>query len=150
MFSMVHVDVVSDSSRTTVRALTISPPLHPMCPICPSPTPPHPDAPASLARSPHRSDKHRDLLNQVEVWGGAAKATPRIFCGIYTHKANHYTKVKVCLFLCTKLSLFWRVHVWRTVTCSMPCKYFAGNKTYHGTIYYRSMISVTKVHYLLL
>lgn len=42
-----------------------------------------------------REDGHKKLLNQVEVWGGAAKGTPRIFCGIYTYHKNHQTKVKV-------------------------------------------------------
>lgn len=42
-----------------------------------------------------RNDKHKQLIDQVDVWGGAAKASPRIFCGIYTYHANHFTKVKV-------------------------------------------------------
>lgn len=42
-----------------------------------------------------RSDGHKKLLDQVDVWGGSAKLSPRIFCGIYTYQKNHETKVKV-------------------------------------------------------
>lgn len=40
-------------------------------------------------------DDDRQLVDQIEVWGGAAKAAPKILCGIYTYHANHKTKVKV-------------------------------------------------------
>eukprot|EP00903_Cladosiphon_okamuranus_P006776 g6606.t1 len=39
-------------------------------------------------------DGHKKLLAQVNVWQGAQKTTPRVFCGIYTHQPNHATKVK--------------------------------------------------------
>lgn len=42
-----------------------------------------------------REDDHKKLLAQVDVWRGAARAAPRIFCGIYTHQKNHKTNVKV-------------------------------------------------------
>eukprot|EP00903_Cladosiphon_okamuranus_P008045 g7759.t1 len=39
-------------------------------------------------------DNHKKLIDQVDVWAGAAKTKPRIFCGIYTYEKNHHTKVK--------------------------------------------------------
>lgn len=42
-----------------------------------------------------RNDNHKQLIDQVDVWGGAAKLKPRILCGIYTYENNHNTKVKV-------------------------------------------------------
>lgn len=48
-----------------------------------------------MRRASSRNDGHKQLLNQVDVWGGAAKLAPRIFCGIYTYQKNHQTKVKV-------------------------------------------------------
>lgn len=42
-----------------------------------------------------RNDNHKQLIDQVDVWGGAAKTAPRIFCGVYTYHANHATKIKV-------------------------------------------------------
>lgn len=44
---------------------------------------------------PTRNDNHKKLIDQVDVWAGAAKTKPRIFCGIYTYHKNHFTKVKV-------------------------------------------------------
>ena len=41
-----------------------------------------------------RDDGNKQLLGQVNVWQGAKKTTPRIFCGIFTHQANHATKMK--------------------------------------------------------
>ncbi|CAN0045847.1 unnamed protein product [Ectocarpus sp. 4 AP-2014] len=40
------------------------------------------------------NDSHKQLIDQVDVWGGAAKTAPRIFCGVYTYHANHDTKIK--------------------------------------------------------
>lgn len=42
-----------------------------------------------------REDDHEKLFSQVNVWQGALKKIPRVFCGIYTHQTNHATKVKV-------------------------------------------------------
>lgn len=42
-----------------------------------------------------RDDDHKNMLAHVDVWEGASKTTPRIFCGIFTHRKNHFTKVKV-------------------------------------------------------
>ncbi len=42
-----------------------------------------------------RNDNHKQLVAQIDVWAIAAKATPKIFCGIYTYHKNHHTKVKV-------------------------------------------------------
>eukprot|EP00752_Nemacystus_decipiens_P004620 g4217.t1 len=39
-------------------------------------------------------DGHKKLLAQVNIWEGAQMTTPRVFCGIFTHQANHATKVK--------------------------------------------------------
>lgn len=64
----------------------------------PPPSPPRsrprlrPPAPAP---SGARNDGHKQLIDQVEVWGVAAKTAPRILCGIYTYHNNHQTKVKV-------------------------------------------------------
>ncbi|CAM9302545.1 unnamed protein product [Pylaiella littoralis] len=40
------------------------------------------------------NDNHKQLIDQVNVWGIAVKQEPRIFCGIYTYSKNHFTKVK--------------------------------------------------------
>lgn len=53
----------------------------------------HPNATPSSSLP--RKDDNKKLIDQVDVWGGSAKLTPRIFCGIFTHKKNHATKVKV-------------------------------------------------------
>lgn len=42
-----------------------------------------------------REDDHKKLLAQVDVWQHAEKATPKVFCGIFTHHPNHSTQVKV-------------------------------------------------------
>lgn len=42
-----------------------------------------------------RNDNHKQLIDQIDVWGGAAKTKPRILCGVYTYEKNHSTKVKV-------------------------------------------------------
>eukprot|EP00752_Nemacystus_decipiens_P004621 g4218.t1 len=39
-------------------------------------------------------DSHKKLLAQVNVWQGARRTSPRVFCGIFTHQTNHATKVK--------------------------------------------------------
>eukprot|EP00611_Tribonema_gayanum_P021853 TRINITY_DN4295_c0_g1_i1.p1 TRINITY_DN4295_c0_g1~~TRINITY_DN4295_c0_g1_i1.p1 ORF type:complete len:463 (-),score=143.67 TRINITY_DN4295_c0_g1_i1:57-1445(-) len=41
-----------------------------------------------------KADGHSKLLSKVNIWGGSARKTPRVFCGIYTHHKNHDTKVK--------------------------------------------------------
>ncbi|CAM9450923.1 unnamed protein product [Ectocarpus sp. 4 AP-2014] len=40
------------------------------------------------------NDDHKKMLTHVDVWEGASKTMPRIFCGIFTHRKNHFTKVK--------------------------------------------------------
>ncbi|CAM9225967.1 unnamed protein product, partial [Pylaiella littoralis] len=37
-------------------------------------------------------DDHKKLLAHIDAWEDAAKASPRIFCGIFTHKINHSTR----------------------------------------------------------
>lgn len=50
---------------------------------------------AANAKIPRRNDNHKQLIDQIDVWGGAAKLKPRILCGVYTYENNHDTKVKV-------------------------------------------------------
>ncbi|CAN0346077.1 unnamed protein product, partial [Ectocarpus fasciculatus] len=49
---------------------------------------------ASFPGTCNVEDDHKKLLTQIDVWDGAEKGAPRIFCGIYTHEKNHATKVK--------------------------------------------------------
>ncbi|CAM9672737.1 unnamed protein product [Ectocarpus sp. 6 AP-2014] len=48
----------------------------------------------SSARACAMNDDHKKMLTHVDVWKGASKTMPRIFCGIFTHRKNHFTKVK--------------------------------------------------------
>lgn len=42
-----------------------------------------------------REDDNKKLLAQINVWPNTIRAVPRVFCGVYTHKNNHQTKLKV-------------------------------------------------------
>ncbi|CAM9609127.1 unnamed protein product [Ectocarpus fasciculatus] len=48
----------------------------------------------SSAKACGINDDHKKMLAHVDVWEGASKTMPRIFCGIFTHTKNHFTKVK--------------------------------------------------------
>ena len=61
----------------------------------PVPVPFHPHGKPKHAFIFIRLDNHKKLTDQIDVWGGSAKLSPRIFCGIYTYHKNHDTKVKV-------------------------------------------------------
>lgn len=65
-----------------------------------------------------RNDNHKQLIDQVDVWGGSAKTNPRILCGIYTYEKNHFTKVKVRASIGSTLS-----HSIRLISNSVRCLY---------------------------